>query len=89
MSIVLKQYKSSLRKQTLHTCKHPEDFNLEKEAFKQEAFWNKIVAEHAKFIRGLLNPAENDLYKVPDTFGNEFDVLTNEAIKAVDGNNGH
>lgn len=26
------------------------------EAVMQEAFWNRIMAEHAKFIRGLLDP---------------------------------
>jgi hypothetical protein len=62
-----------------------EDFNLEKEAYEQEAFWNTIMAEHAKFIRGLLDPTENELFKVADHFGNEFDELTNEAIKALNG----
>lgn len=61
-----------------------EEITLEKEAFEQEAFWNKIMAEHAKFIRGLLDPTENELFKVADNFGNEFDALTNEAIKAMD-----
>lgn len=57
-----------------------EEFNLE-----QEAFWNTIMAEHAKFIRGLLDPTENELFRVADSFGNEFDELTNEAMKAMDG----
>ncbi len=65
-----------------------EDINLEREAFEQEAFWNKIMAEHAKFIRGLLDPTEENLFKVADAFGHQFDELTNEAVKAMDATMG-
>lgn len=61
-----------------------EDINLEKEAYEQEAFWNRIMAEHAKFIRGLLDPTENELINIADNFGKEFDELTQEAIQAMD-----
>lgn len=61
-----------------------EDFNLEKEAYEQEAFWNRIMAEHSKFIRGLLDPTENDLIVAANNFGNEFDQLTYQAIQALD-----
>lgn len=60
-----------------------EDINLEKEAYDQEAFWNRIMAEHSKFIRGLLDPTENELIDTANNFGNEFDKLTEEAIKAM------
>jgi len=61
-----------------------EDSNLEKEAFEQESFWNRIMAEHSKFIRGLLDPTENDLIIAANNFGNEFDQLTNQAKQAMD-----
>ena len=61
-----------------------EDINLEKEAFEQEYFWNQIMAEHSKFIRGLLDPTEDMLIKTANDFGNEFDQLTAEAKAAMD-----
>ena len=61
-----------------------QDVNLENEAFEQESFWNRIMAEHSKFIRGLLDPTENDLFIAANNFGNEFDQLTMEALQAMD-----
>lgn len=61
-----------------------EEVNLEKEAFEQETFWNRIMAEHSKFIRGLLDPTENDLFNKANNFGNEFDKLTEQAKQAMD-----
>jgi hypothetical protein len=60
-----------------------EEINIEKEAYEQEAFWNRIMAEHSKFIRGLLDPTENELINTANNFGNEFDKLTQEAIEAM------
>lgn len=57
--------------------------NLRKDALEQEAFWNRIMAEHAKFIRGLLDPTERELFDIADDFGCEFDKLTKEAIAAM------
>lgn len=53
------------------------------EALEQEIFWNRIMAEHANFIRGLLDPTENDLFQIADNFGKEFDQLTKEAKAAI------
>jgi hypothetical protein len=61
-----------------------EEIDLEREAFEQEAFWNRIMAEHSKFIRGILDPTENELINTANNFGCEFDKLTEEAIKAMD-----
>lgn len=58
--------------------------NIQREAFEQEAFWNRIMAEHAKFIRGLLDPSEEELFITADRFGQEFDQLTCEAKEAMD-----
>jgi hypothetical protein len=61
-----------------------EEINLEKEAYEQEAFWNRIMAEHSKFIRGLLDPTENELINTANNFGKVFDKLTQEALEAMD-----
>ena len=58
--------------------------NLYVDALEQEAFWNRIMAEHSKFIRGLLDPTEEELFNVASNFGNEFDELTNDALGAMD-----
>lgn len=72
-----KLYLSTLQKLQSRT-----DVSLEQEAFEQESFWNRIMAEHSKFIRGLLDPTENDLIISANQFGNQFDQLTTEAIQA-------
>lgn len=56
------------------------DFDMTREAVEQESFWNRIMAEHAKFIRGLLDPTEEQLIEKANDFGKEFDVLTKEAL---------
>jgi len=58
--------------------------NLERDAYEQETFWNRIMAEHSRFIRGLLDPTENELINTANNFGNEFDKLTKEAKEAMD-----
>lgn len=61
-----------------------EEMDIEKEAFEQETFWNRIMAEHSKFIRGLLDPTEEALISKANDFANEFDKLTEEAKAAMD-----
>lgn len=61
-----------------------ETVNIEREVLEQELFWNRIMAEHSKFIRGLLDPTENDLINKANNFSNEFDQLTAEAMAAMD-----
>lgn len=61
-----------------------EEINIEREAYAQEAFWNRIMAEHSKFIRGLLDPTEENLINTANNFGNQFDMLTMEAREAMD-----
>ncbi|MCO1604150.1 DUF2935 domain-containing protein [Desulfosporosinus nitroreducens] len=56
------------------------DFNLVGEAVEQEAFWNRIMGEHAKFVRGFLDPTEELLFDKAHRFGKEFERLTIEAI---------
>lgn len=69
---------------TVQKLQNREEINTEREAYKQELFWNRQMAEHAKFIRGLLDPTENDLINKANDFGNEFDQLTVEAKAAMD-----
>ena len=51
-----------------------------------ELFWNQIMMEHAQFIRGLLDPTEDDLIKASTTFFQEYSALlsksrmTNDAV---------
>lgn len=59
------------------------DIDLVAEMIMQETFWNRIMAEHAKFIRGLLDPTEVQLFNTADNFGKQFDVLTAEAEALV------
>jgi hypothetical protein len=58
--------------------------DIENDILEQELFWNRIMAEHSKFIRGLLDPTEDDLITTANNFGNEFDHLTEEAKAAID-----
>lgn len=65
---------------TLQKLQNKVPFNLVREAVEQEAFWNRIMGEHAKFVRGLLDPTEELLFDKAHRFGKEFDRLTAEAI---------
>ncbi len=60
------------------------DIDIEREALEQELFWNRIMAEHSKFIRGLLDPTEDELINIANNFSEEFDQLTVEAKAAMD-----
>lgn len=60
------------------------ELDIEQEAYEQEVFWNRIMAEHSLFIRGLLDPTENDLIKTANNFGNEFNELYEESRTAMD-----
>ena len=57
---------------------------LKRDVLEQEAFWNRIMAEHSKFIRGLLDPTEKELFNRANNFGKKFDKLTKEALDAID-----
>lgn len=49
-----------------------------------ELFWNQIMMEHALFIRGLLDPAENELVNTSNTFAQEYAALLAKARAAND-----
>lgn len=46
-----------------------------------EAFWNQIMMEHALFIRGLLDPTEEELLETADSFASEYKELLETAKK--------
>lgn len=45
------------------------------ELHNQEPFWNRIMMEHALFIRGLLDPTEEALIATSDQFATDFKRL--------------
>jgi hypothetical protein len=49
---------------------------------EQEAFWNRIMSEHAFFIRGLLDPTEEELIATANNFGVQFNELFKQAEAA-------
>lgn len=55
-----------------------------KTAAEGEAFWNRIMAEHSSFIRGMLDPTEADLIGTANNFMGEFNDLTKAAREALD-----
>lgn len=54
-------------------CISPKDMR------ETEVFWNQIMMEHAQFIRGLLDPTENDLLVAANAFAGDFRLLLEEA----------
>lgn len=50
-----------------------------KDARETELFWDQIMMEHALFIRGLLDPSEEELISTSDEFADEFESLIEEA----------
>ncbi len=73
-----------LYQRLIRRLQNREEINLLRDSYEQEAFWNQIMAEHSKFIRGLLDPSEEELIKAANDFGNQFDRLTMEAKEAMD-----
>lgn len=49
-----------------------------------ELFWNQIMMEHAFFIRGLLDPTENELIMTANDFAREYGMLLLEARNMTD-----
>lgn len=61
------------------------DARAGKDLLEKEAFWNRIMGEHARFARGLLDPSEVASFEKADTLGNEFDKLSEE-VKLAQNN---
>lgn len=54
-------------------------YHMEQEELEHVAFWNHILADHAKFMRGSFDPSEEELFETANNFANEFDLLTEDA----------
>ena len=61
-----------------------EKIDYEREIYGQELFWSRIMAEHSMFIRGLLDPTENNLINAANDFANEFQELNKAVLEAID-----
>ena len=48
-----------------------------------ELFWNQIMMEHALFIRGLLDPTENELIQTANDFAADYRHLLDSAAAAT------
>lgn len=58
-------------------------FDLDCRSMKEtERFWNQIMMEHALFIRGLLDPAEEELVQASHNFAQEYASLLAQAQTA-------
>jgi len=79
---VLREAKFYLK--MLTKLQNREEVLTQRDLFEQEVFWNRIMAEHSVFIRGLLDPTEVKLISTANHFGNEFYELTKEAVDAID-----
>lgn len=49
-----------------------------------ECFWNRIMMEHSLFIRGLLDPSENELIFKANEFAGNFSELLKKCCTATD-----
>ena len=55
-----------------------------KDVKQSELFWDQIMMEHALFIRGLLDPSENQLIETSDKFAKEYAALIEKAKTMTD-----
>lgn len=74
-----------LREAKLYRATLEEIRQGKEECFKNlqntENFWNQIMMEHAMFIRGLLDPSEEELICTADKFAIDFENLLEQARK--------
>lgn len=79
-----KLYQSYLMQ--LENGRPPEDRFMQ----QTEQFWNRIMMEHALFIRGLLDPTEEALIKVSDDFAQDYaKLLKTSCARNEIANNGN
>lgn len=70
-----REYVQSLERNGELSCKSMKD---------TECFWNRIMMEHAMFIRGLLDPAEKELFNSADGFAKDYAALLEACSNAND-----
>ncbi len=67
-----------LYRDTVMECMRGRRFSMH-HLCETEIFWNQIMMEHAWFIRGLLDPCEEELIDTADNFGDTFCALLKAA----------
>lgn len=66
-----------------YICMLEKDGDLTDVSMKEtECFWNRIMMEHAEFIRGLLDPTEDELMKTANDFAIEYQELLKVCCEA-------
>lgn len=60
--------------------------DLNQDIYGLELFWNRVMSEHSLFIRGLLDPGENQLINTANRLAKESHDLTLEVIEAINRN---
>ena len=61
-----KLYRESVERLEKNSC------TVNSSKMDTECFWNRIMMEHAMFIRGLLDPCETELFDSADKFADEY-----------------
>lgn len=67
-----------LYRETVMECMRGRRFSM-RQLCETEMFWNQIMMEHAWFIRGLLDPCEEELIDTADGFANTYCELLKAA----------
>ena len=62
----------------LYQLQNRQAVNIVKDIIVQEIFWDQAMAEHAKLIRGLIDPTEEVLFDTANRYGKVFDELTKQ-----------
>lgn len=72
-----------LYRQYVHTLETDGDIDPQSMG-EVELFWNQTMMEHALFIRGLLDPTENELINTADSFAKDYARLLESSRAAQD-----
>lgn len=68
-----------------YVCMLEKEGELVCESMKEvECFWNRIMMEHAMFIRGLLDPTETELFDSADDFAKDYSGLLEHCQSSCD-----
>lgn len=67
-----------------HLCSLENGESIDDNIKEIELFWDQIMLEHALFIRGLLDPTENDLINTSNDFAQDYADLLQSARNATD-----
>ncbi len=67
-----------------HICSLENGERIDGNIKETELFWDQIMLEHALFIRGLLDPSENELINTSNDFAQDYAELLQSARRATD-----